>query len=98
MYRVTTFWWTCTAEARSVGRPFKGVVTVARAHLAAVAGGDPPAAEPEGAAAAGAGGALSFFGLDVWVLAPSKVLALTATTAIRMSATSLPAMAFVGRF
>ena len=80
-----------------VGGPFKGVATVTRAHLAAVAGGEPPSAEPEGAAAAGAG-ALSFLGLDVWVLAPSKALASTATAAIRMSATSLPSIAFANGF
>ena len=78
----------------NVGRLPKGVVvTLFRAHLAAVAGGEPPSAE--GVAAAGA--ALSLFGLDAWVLAPSKALASTTTAAIRKSATTLAAIAFVSR-
>ena len=76
----------------NVERLPKGTVaTLFRAHLAAVAGGEPPSAE--GAAAAGA--ALSLFGLDAWVLAPSKALASTTTAAIRKSATTLAAIAFV---
>ena len=78
----------------NVGRLPKGVVvTLFRAHLAAIAGGEPPSAE--GVAAAGA--ALSLFGLDAWVLAPSKALASTTTAAIRKSATTLAAIAFVSR-
>ena len=82
--------------AGNAGRPhFKGVVaTLFRAHLAAVAGGAPPSAE--GAAAAGA--ALSFFGLDAWVLVPSKALASTTAAAIRKSATVLAAIAPVSGF
>ena len=81
--------------AGNVGRLPKGVVaSLFRAHLAAVADQEPPSAE--GAAAAGA--ALSFFGLDAWVLSPSKALASTTTAAIRKSATTLAAIASVSRF
>ena len=81
--------------AGNARRPhFKGAVaTLFRAHLAAVAGGAPPSAE--GAAAAIA---LSFFGLDAWVLVPSKALASTTAAAIRKSATVLAAIAPVSGF